>query len=277
MEELSNKLYVVATPIGNLNELTPRAVFILSNVDYICAEDTRNTLKLCTHFNIKTPLVSCHEYNEFEQSDKIILDILHGKKVALTSDAGYPGISDPGNILIRKAAENNIEIEVISGPCALINGLVGSGLDTTHFYFYGFLSNKHNDRIKELKSLKDRKETIIFYEAPHRIQDTLIDIKDTFGNRYACIAKELTKLHEKYLRGDVESLINLSLKEDIKGEIVLIVEGNHEENIVSLSNVEIIDEVNKLVDKGMSTKDAIKEVAKNFDINKNEVYRIFHQ
>lgn len=277
METISAKLYVIATPIGNLNELTNRAIFIMQNVDFIACEDTRNTLKLTSHFNIETPLLSCHEHNELIESDKLVDMIKEGKSIAYCSDAGYPNISDPGGILIQKCIEESIEIEVISGPCAAINALVGSGLDSSHFYFYGFLSHKNSDKKKELENLKDRNETLIFYEAPHRIDDTLECMAKILGNRKACIARELTKKYEEYHRGTLEELFNLSVKGILKGEMVIVVEGNKNDNVVTLSNFELIDEVNKYIDQGMSTKDAIRKVSEVYKINKNEVYRIFHQ
>ncbi len=192
----SGILYVVATPIGNLKEMTPRAIEVLNFVDLIACEDTRVTRNLCQHFNIDKPLISSHEHNEFITCFKIIEEILTGKNVALLSDAGYPGISDPGQVVIQKAIDNDIKIEVISGPCAIINALVGSGLPTEHFYFHGFLRSKSGDRKKELLQLATKEETLIFYESPHRISDTINDLKAIFGEgRRACICRELTKLY----------------------------------------------------------------------------------
>ena len=199
-------LYVVSTPIGNLQEMTPRAIEVLKNVAFIACEDTRNTRKLCSHFGIDTPLVSCHEHNEMFESDKILSALEDGRNVALASDAGYPGISDPGSIVIKKAIENGFKIEVISGPCALINALVGSGLQSDHFYFHGFLSSKNGERKKELEDLCTKKETMIFYEAPHRIIDTLESMLKILGNRKICIARELTKKFEEF-----EEVLNIAI------------------------------------------------------------------
>jgi 16S rRNA (cytidine1402-2'-O)-methyltransferase len=210
---MTNKLYVVSTPIGNLSEFTPRAIEVLKSVDFIACEDTRVTRKLCNLFEIDKPLFSCHEHNEFTVHQKIIEAIKDGKVVALVSDAGYPGISDPGSILIRKCIENSIDIEVISGPCALINALVSSGLDTTHFYYYGFLPSKKSERKKELKLLATREETMIFYEAPHRIVDTLEDMLDSFGERQISLSRELTKKHEQHIRGTISDVLS-KLNED---------------------------------------------------------------
>lgn len=277
METITNKLYVVATPIGNLNEFTPRAIHILKSVDFIACEDTRNTHKLTSHFEIDTPLLSCHEHNEFIESDKLVNLIKDGKCVAYCSDAGYPGVSDPGGILIQKCIENDIDIEVISGPCAAINGLVGSGLDSTHFYFHGFLSHKKSDKKKELEALKAKKETLIFYEAPHRIDETLELLVKVLGNRKACVCRELTKKFEEFIRGTLEELLNRCIKDPFIGEMVIVVEGNSDEEVDRLSNQDLIKEVNKLVELGMSSKDAIKRVSELYNVNKNELYRLFHQ
>lgn len=271
------KLYVVSTPIGNLNEMTPRAIEVLKSVFLIGCEDTRVTMKLCQHFEIDKPLVSCHEHNEHLVVDKFLSALDEGHDVAIVSDAGYPGISDPGSFIIQKTIDAGYDINVISGPCAIINALVGSGLDTTHFYFHGFLSVKTSDCKKDLELLKEKHETIIFYEAPHRITDTLEVIKDVFGNRKAVICRELTKIHEEFVRGQISDLIEQSNARVLKGEMVLVVEGAPKQERPTLTSYEIIENVNRLIDGGMSTKDAIKSVAEQFDIGKNEVYRIFHQ
>lgn len=265
------KLFVVATPIGNLSDITSRALQTLNEADIIACEDTRVTLKLCSHFNISKTLISCHEHNEFNVYSHIIDLIMDGKKVALVSDAGYPGISDPGSILIKNCINKGIDIEVIPGPCAIINALVGSGLDTTHFYFHGFLPSKSSDRKKEIIQLKDKPETMVFYESPHRINDTLVELLALLGNRYACVCRELTKKHEQYIRGYLEDLVNL----EYKGEIVIVLEGKQKEEVV-VTSIEIIAKVNEFISLGFSKKDAIKEAADTLNIGKNEVYRIYH-
>lgn len=270
-------LYVVATPIGNLSEMTPRAIEILNLVDLIACEDTRVTGFLCQHFNIKKPLLSTHEHNELVSSLKIIELLLEGKNVALVSDAGYPGISDPGNKLIVKAIDYDIKIEVISGPCAIINALVGSGLPSDRFYFHGFLKSKSTDRIKELKSLEAKSETLIFYEAPHRIKDTIDDMILIFGKeRRACICRELTKKFEEYIRGSLEDLA-IRASQGIKGELVVIVEGQILKEQPTISSTDILKEIDLKMSEGMTAKDAIVEVAKFYNISKNEVYRLYHQ
>lgn len=270
-------LFVVATPIGNLSEMTPRAIDILNSVDLIACEDTRVTKNLCHHFNISKPLLSTHEHNEIFSSIKIIEKILEGKNVALVSDAGYPGISDPGNKVIIKAIDCDIKVEVISGPCAIINALVGSGLPSDRFYFHGFLKSKSTDRIKELKTLIDRSETLIFYEAPHRIKDSLEDMALILGKeRRACICRELTKKFEEYIRGNLEELI-YKASFGLKGEMVVVVEGQTLREQVTISSSEILQEIDSKISKGMSAKDAINEVAKMHNLSKNEVYRLYHQ
>ena len=276
MEKIKNCLYIVATPIGNLNELSPRALNILSSVSLIACEDTRETVKLLSHFNISKPLVSCHEHNENFSSDKLIRTILDGGSVAMVSDAGYPGISDPGGILIKKAIENEIDVHVISGPCAIINALIGSGLDSSHFYFPGFLNSKNKVKKQEMLELSKRKETIILYESPHRIGDTLEQLFEVFGDRKACVARELTKLYEEFDRNTLSNLAN-KYKDGAKGEIVLVIEGNNEEEVDFVDNFEMIKEVESLIASGFSTKDAIKIVSTKYNVSKNDLYREFHQ
>lgn len=263
-------LYVVSTPIGNLQELSPRAKEVLSSVDYVASEDTRTTSSLLAHFSIRKPSISCHEHNEQEASQKIISLLKEGKKIALTSDAGYPGISDPGSILIKHCIEEDIIVTVINGSNAFLPALIASGIDTRHFYFNGFLSSKHSYRIKELEELKNRKETIIFYEAPHRIGDTLKDMYEILGNRYISIAREITKLHEEYIRGYLEEFQDIN-EDTLKGEMVIIVEGNKEEKPL-LSSEEIISLLKKEIRNGLSKKDAIKKVCKDHSLKKNDVY-----
>lgn len=263
-------LYVVSTPIGNLQELSPRAKEVLSSVDYVASEDTRTTSSLLSHFSIHKPSIACHEHNEQEASQKIISLLKEGKKIALTSDAGYPGISDPGAILIKHCIEENIIVTVINGSNAFLPALIASGIDTRHFYFNGFLSSKHTYRVKELEELRNRKETIIFYEAPHRIGDTLKDMYEVLGNRYISIAREITKLHEEYIRGYLIEFQDIN-EDTLRGEMVIIVEGNKEEK-ASLSNDDIISLLKKEIQNGLSKKDAIKKVCKDYSLKKNDVY-----
>lgn len=273
----SNKplLYLVATPIGNLSELSPRAIETLKNVDLIACEDTRVTGKLLKFFNISKPLVSLREHNEVSEAEKIINRILNGEKVAYASDAGYPCISDPGTKLVQLALNNGINVTTISGPNAGLNALVASGLDTTHFYFYGFLSARESAAKNELQEMVRRKETIILYEAPRRIAKTLNLLLDILGDRHICLARELTKQHEEFIRGRISELVEID-PTTLKGEMVLIVEGRTDELKPDLNDEDIYQMVKNFVGMGMSTKDAIKRVSEITRVNKNQVYKIYH-
>ena len=260
-------LYLVATPIGNLGEFSSRAIKVIEEMDLIAAEDTRNTIDLLAKFNINKPLVSLREHNEVEQSLRLIEEIKKGKKIAYVSDAGYPAISDPGAILVKLANENDIAISVVNGSSAFINALVGSGLPTDHFYFHGFLPAKMNEAKKELEELKDKKETLIFYESPHRIEETINLLNDVLGNRKVTLQRELTKLNEEKIYGTLEELKKLDFVQ-IKGEIVIVVDGNKEERAL-LSEKEILEKVNYFIAKGMSKKDAVETVSEIYEIKKN--------
>ena len=261
-------LYLIATPIGNLSEFSTRALETIKEMDLIGAEDTRNTGDLLNKFNIKKPLFSLREHNEIEASEYLIKQIKDGKKVAYMSDAGYPGISDPGYLLTKLALENDIAVSVISGPSAFISALVSSGLETDHFYFHGFLSPKENEAKSELGELKDKKETLIFYESPHRIKKTLEILLSELGNRKVSLHRELTKLNEENIVGTLEELATLD-ESTLKGEMVIIVEGNKDSK--SLSNKEIIDKVNYFIAKNMSKKDAIDTVSEIYGVRKNTI------
>ncbi len=261
-------LYLIATPIGNLSEFSSRALETIKSMDLIGAEDTRNTGDLLNKFNIKKPLFSLREHNEIEASEYLIKQIKEGKKVAYMSDAGYPGISDPGYLLTKLALENDIAVSVISGPSAFISALVSSGLDTSHFYFHGFLSPKENEAKGELGELKNKKETLIFYESPHRIKRTLEIIYSELGDRQISLHRELTKLNEENIIGKLSELVNLD-ESTLKGEMVIIVEGNKDNK--SLSEQEIIDKVNYFISKNMSKKDAIDTVSEIYGVRKNTI------
>ncbi len=261
-------LYLIATPIGNLSEFSSRALETIKSMDLIGAEDTRNTGDLLNKFNIKKPLFSLREHNEIEASEYLIKQIKEGKKVAYMSDAGYPGISDPGYLLTKLALENDIAVSVISGPSAFISALVSSGLDTSHFYFHGFLSPKENEAKGELGELKNKKETLIFYESPHRIKRTLEILYSELGDRQISLHRELTKLNEENIIGKLSELVNLD-ESTLKGEMVIIVEGNKDGK--SLSEQEIIDKVNYFISKNMSKKDAIDTVSEIYGVRKNTI------
>lgn len=266
-------LYLVATPIGNLEEMNPRAISILKEVDFIASEDTRNSGSLMSIFKISKPFISCREHNEEGASSKIIKLLKEGKKVAYMSDAGYPAISDPGSRLVKNCLENGIKVSVTSGPNAAINALVCSGLDSTHFYFHGFLSAKESERNEELMGLAKKKETLIFYESPHRISKTLIALSSILGNRKAVIARELTKAHEEFIRGD---LFELSLLDEatLKGEMVIVVEGNQEKE-VTISDNQIALALKDELEFGRTGKEAVALVSASLKIKKNRVYDIY--
>ena len=268
-------LYLVATPIGNLQEVSPRTIEVLSDVDLIACEDTRVTGKLLSLLGIKKDLISLREHNEVSVSHDLIEKIKNGMKVAYVSDAGYPCISDPGSKLVKICLENEINVAPISGPNAALNALVGSGLCEDHFYFHGFLNVKESVRLEELRELVYRKETLIFYEAPHRIKKTLDALYEIFGDRKACIARELTKKHEEFIRLGLKNMTELD-PETLKGEMVIVVEGCTGEVKPVISNTDIVNMVKSMVDSGMSTKDAIKKVSEMTKINKNTIYKVYH-
>ncbi len=268
-------LFLVATPIGNLNEMTYRAVEVLNSVDCIAAEDTRNTVKLLNHFNINKKLISHHQYNIETSTPKIISLLKEGQNIALVSDAGYPAISDPGYELVLAVIEAGFNVVPISGANACLNALIVSGIAPQPFMFYGFLDHADKKKKKELDSLKNYKETIVFYEAPHRIKKTLSLMLDIFGNRNIALCREITKRHEEINRGTIEEI--LEVVDDMKGEMVLVVEGCKEEIVEVVFEQSIEEHVNEMIDNGMSTKDAIKEVAKIRGVSKNIVYNEYHK
>ena len=261
-------LYLIATPIGNLGEFSSRAIETIKEMDLIAAEDTRNTLDLLNKFGIKKSCTSIREHNEIEASNSLIKEINNGKKVAYMSDAGYPGISDPGYLLTKLCVENDIAVSVISGSSAFINALVSSSIDTAHFYFHGFISPKVNEAKNELMELKDKKETLIFYESPHRIIQTLKVMYEILGNRYASLQRELTKINEEKIYGSLKELSEID-ESSLKGEMVIVIEGNKEE--ISFTDKEIIDKVNNFISKGMNKKDEIDSVSEIYKIRKNKI------
>lgn len=268
-------LYLVATPIGNLQEVSPRTIEVLSSVDLVACEDTRVTGKLLSLLGIKKELVSLREHNEVSVSKELVEKIKNGLKVAYVSDAGYPCISDPGAKLVKICLENDINVAPISGPNAALNALIGSGLCGDHFYFHGFLNAKESVRLEELRELGLKKETLIFYEAPHRIQKTLEAMYEIFGDRKACVARELTKKHEEFIRGGLKYLSEID-PETLKGEMVIVVEGASGEVKPIISDTDICNMVKALVESGLSTKDAIKKVSEITKLNKNAIYKLYH-
>lgn len=268
-ESNTPSLYLVATPIGNLSEFSERAIEVLNEVDIIACEDTRTSSKLLSHFGITTKTIAHHKHNEKVSSDGIIKLLEEGKNVALISDAGYPLISDPGYVLCQEVIEAGYHAIPVSGSNAMLAALVASGLSTEHFMFYGFLESTSSKQKKELELLKEYPFTLIFYEAPHRINKTLASLLEVFGNRNICIARELTKKHEEFIRCTLEESIEL---EELKGEIVIVVEGCSD--VKEWDDDSIIELVDSYVAEGISTKDAIKKVSKDIDVAKNRVYEI---
>lgn len=278
IDKNKGKLYIVGTPIGNLDDITIRAVNTLRNVDVILAEDTRQTLKLLNHFEISKHMISYHRHNEDDKIEKIVEILNSGKNLALVSDAGMPIISDPGQNLVKYLVKNNYDIEVVPGVTALITAIAKSGLDSTRFTFEGFLSVNKKQRKERLKSLVNETRTMIFYEAPHKILSTLKDMYEYFGNRDICIARELTKIHEEYRYTNFkDAIINIE-ENGIKGEIVLVISGASEDKINEEKNKEIeqinsLELVKEYMKNGDTKKDAIKKVAKLKGVNKDVVYK----
>ena len=272
-ENNNQTLFLVPTPIGNLSEMTPRAIEVLNSVDIIACEDTRNSGQLLKYFNIKKKLIAYENFNEVNSCKGIIKLLEDGNNVALISDAGYPLINDPGQRVVSEAVDKGFNVVSISGCNAKLNGLVASGLIVQPFIFIGFLPSGNTDCLKKLEEYKKYPMTMVFYEAPHRIKRMMENCLQVLGDRKCCIARELTKLHEEYIRGTISEVIEVL--DDIKGEMVVIVEGNNE--IDTFSDDDIITKVNELVSINVSKKDAIKRVAKELNINKNYVYDLVNK
>lgn len=275
-ENGSGTLYLVATPVGNLDDISFRAIKTLQEVDLIAAEDTRHTLKLLNHFNIKKPLISYFEHNKKQRGEELIKDLTDGKDIALVTDAGTPGISDPGEDLVRLAVDSNINVTMIPGCTASVIGLVLSGLPCRKFCFEGFLDHDKRIRKKELEALRDERRTMIFYISPHRVMDVLNDISVILGNRRAALCRELTKIHEEVIRGCLSEILKtLSEKENIKGEMVLVVKGSDkaiEPENSHLLELSIPEHMDYYMRDGLDQKDAMKKVALDRGISKREVY-----
>ena len=272
---MSGKLYICPTPIGNLEDMTYRTIRILNEVDLIAAEDTRHSIKLLNHFEISKPLTSYHEHNKDSKGGYLINKLLEGENIALISDAGMPGISDPGEDIIKQAIEHNKDIEVLPGATASITALVGSGLETAKFAFEGFLDRDKKVRRNQLEELKEERRTIIFYESPHRLKDTLKDMLKVLGNRRIAVNREITKKYQEIIREDIETVINIFNEKEVKGEFVLIVEGFKGEKTVQNSYEDLTEReyVITLMENGMDKKDAIKTVCKDRKLKKDVVYK----
>ncbi|KOS70369.1 16S rRNA methyltransferase [Lysinibacillus contaminans] len=282
MHEHGSCLYLVATPIGNLEDMSVRALRILKEADVIAAEDTRNTKKLCNYFEIDTPLVSYHEHNLEYGGEKLLGYLREGKTVALVSDAGLPCISDPGADIVVKAIEENFAVVPVPGANAALSALIASGLTPQPFFFYGFLTRNKKERRQQLELLKKREETILFYEAPHRLKETLKDMELVLGDRRIVLARELTKKFEEFLRGTLTEAVEWSQTEEIRGEFCIVLEGNlnvveeeeEETYWAAMSVVEHVDYV--IANTTMTSKEAIKEVAKLRQVAKRDVYNEYH-
>ena len=271
---MSGKLYLVATPIGNLEDMTLRAIKILKEVELIAAEDTRNTLKLLNHFEIKKPLVSYHRHNEEIKVDYLIEKLRNGESIAVVSDAGTPGISDPGEVIVKEAIKNDIEVIPIPGACAAINALIASGLDTKEFIFMGFLPINKKLRKEKLKEIENETKTIIIYEAPHKLKNTLEDLKDSLENRAVVLAREITKIHEEFIRGNIEEIISKS--ENLKGEMIILIEGaEFKEKEIELNELSLDEHFEFYKNQGLDKKEIIKKIAKDRGVSKNEIYMEF--
>ncbi|MFC7061749.1 16S rRNA (cytidine(1402)-2'-O)-methyltransferase [Halobacillus seohaensis] len=280
-ESDSGSLYVVPTPIGNLSDMTYRAVSVLHDVETIAAEDTRNTKKLLNHFDVSTSLISYHEHNKYSRGPQLITQLKNGDSVAIVSDAGMPGISDPGSELVQLAINEDLPVIVLPGSNAALPALVGSGLSTEKFYFCGFLPRKKKDRLAELESLQNQSSTLVFYESPHRLKEMLAHVYLQLGNRQASLARELTKKYEEYVRGSLEELIAWTEKQELRGEFCVVVEGSKEEEQdidrfwwSHLSTVEHVDYYTK--EQELKTKEAIKQTALDRKMQKRDVYQAYH-
>ncbi len=271
------ELYLVATPIGNLEDITLRAIRVLKEADIIAAEDTRHTLKLLNHLEISKPLLSYHRHNEDIKTEELIEKLKSGKKIALVSDAGTPVISDPGGEVVKVAIKNNIKVTPIPGPCAAITALIASGIDAIEFTFLGFLPQNKKNRKEKLQQIETEERTVILYEAPHKLLETLKDLEEYINNRQIVLARELTKIHEEYEIGTIGELLK-KIKEP-KGEYVIIISKSektkNEIKLEQLNNYTLEEHYNYYKEKGMDKKEIIKQIAKDRNVNKNEIYQKF--
>lgn len=274
-------LFLVPTPIGNLQDMTPRAIDTLKEVDLIAAEDTRHTQQLLNYFDIETKQTSFHEHNWQAKIPGIILDLQNGKNIAQVSDAGMPSISDPGKELVAAAIENNLTVVPIPGATAGVTALIASGLVPQPFYFYGFLQRKNNEQLAELQQLSSIRDTIIFYESPHRIKKTLENIQKVMGDdRLVVLARELTKRYEEFLRGTTQELVTWAKDNDIRGEFVVMIDGYHgvikEQNEPDDLDLSVHDAVENLISRGLKPNAAIKQIAKLRGLDRQAVYADYH-
>ena len=274
---MSGILYMVATPIGNLEDITFRAINILKEVYLIAAEDTRHTLKLLNHYEISKPLISYHRHNEEIKVDGLIEKLKEGQNIAVVSDAGTPAICDPGEVIVKEALKENIKVVPIPGACAFVNALVASGLDTKEFVFYGFLSINKKLRKEKLEQIEKENKTIILYEAPHKLKNTLEDLKEILEDRKIVIARELTKIHEEFIKGTAKEI--LEKYTEPKGEHIVLIEANPikqgDEEKLKINNLTIEEHYKYYEEQGFSKNEIIKKIAKDKGVTKNEIYKLF--
>jgi 16S rRNA (cytidine1402-2'-O)-methyltransferase len=280
-EDQKGILYLVPTPIGNLEDMSFRAIRLLKEADFIAAEDTRNTKKLCNYFEIKTPIISYHEHNKESSGFKLLEKLKEGVKIALVSDAGMPTISDPGYELVAAAVEEGLTVVPLPGANAALTALIASGLPCQPFYFYGFLNRQKREKKKELEQLKKQTATIILYESPHRLKETLAAIKGAFGDRKIVLCRELTKKYEEFIRGTISEAVSWADQEEIRGEFCLIIEGTDElfdeEETSWWEQLSVEEHVNHYIStQNISSKEAIKLTAKDRGLHKRDVYQVFH-
>lgn len=271
---MAGTLYLVGTPIGNLGDFSPRAVETLKSVDFIAAEDTRVTLKLLNHFGIKKPLICYFEHNRAEMGEKLLSRLLAGESCALVSDAGMPAISDPGEDIVRQCAEHGVTVGCIPGPSALVTALAMSGLPTQRFTFEGFLAASGKNRREHLESLKNEQRTMIFYEAPHKLQKTLADFLEYFGDRELSLCRELTKIHEEIIRTTVSGAIAKYSETAPRGEYVLVLRGKEDAGEPEISREQALELVKKYRSEGKSLKEAAKLASADTGFSKNELYSL---
>ncbi|MBQ6549810.1 MAG: 16S rRNA (cytidine(1402)-2'-O)-methyltransferase [Lachnospiraceae bacterium] len=270
-------LYLCATPIGNLGDMTERCVEILKNVDVIAAEDTRNSIRLLNHFDIHTPMTAYHEYNRYDKAEALVEKLREGASVACITDAGTPGISDPGEVLVKKCIEAGIPVTSVPGACAAVSALILSGLSTRRFRFEGFLPTEKKERKEALSDLQNETCTLIFYEAPHRLKRTLSDLCEAFGDRRVSVVRELTKKHEEVLRMTLREAVLYYEKEEPRGEFVLVLEGRsrearQEEERAAWERMSVLEHVQYYEAQGLSRKDAMKAAAKDRNVTRREIY-----
>ncbi|MQS89338.1 16S rRNA (cytidine(1402)-2'-O)-methyltransferase [Companilactobacillus mishanensis] len=277
VDNSKGSLFLVPTPIGNLNDMTYRAVQTLQDVDLVAAEDTRNSRNLLKHFDISTELISFHEHNTAQRIPELVEKMNQGTDIAQISDAGTPSISDPGKELVKAAIEAGIAVVPLPGATASTTALIASGIEPQPFYFYGFLPRKGKERTEALTNLANRDETTIVYESPYRVQKTISDLKEYFGGcRKIALARELTKLHEAFLRGTLDQVIDYYAENEPKGEYVLVIAGKPEQEVEVMTDNELVKAVDHLIEAGNKPNKAIKEVATQNDLKKQTVYNLYH-